>query len=431
MKAIIIAGGKGTRLERITKGIPKSLVIVENISVIERQILTLKNQGFTDIIILLGYRAKMLREKLGNGSRYGTRITYSEESKTLGTAGAFKQLEKEMTKECLVLYGDLVVDMDFKLLVAHHNRGEGIATIVTHPNDHPYDSDLLETDEGDIVVRWFKKDKRPRGYYPNLVSAGVYVLSPKIFHYIPKNKAADFGKDIFPTCIERGEKVISYRTSEYIKDMGTEERYQRVLDDIQKKLPEKLNLSRKQKAIFLDRDGTINLDYERGVNKPEDFILLPGAATAIKKINHSEYLVICVTNQPGLAKNFLDIKTLKEINNTMEGLLAEHGSYIHALYYCPHHPESGFSGERKEYKIKCSCRKPGIGMITRAVEKFNIDIKKSYIIGNSERDILCGKNSGLTTILLVPKNTLEVLDCKADYIFQNLNKAVDFILKRS
>lgn len=431
MKAVIIAGGRGTRLARVSQDTPKVLVPIDGTPVIERQIKSLKAYGCGEVFILLGYHAVPIKKRLGDGSSFGVRLTYIEEKEPLGTAGAFKQLESILTEEAIVIYGDLVFDMDIARFLETHEKGGSIATLAAHPNSHPFDSDLLETDDNDTVTCWHPKEGRPRGYYQNLVSAGIYILSPKIFKYIPASGASDFGKDIFPLVLARGEKLIAYRTSEYIKDMGTEARYAEVERDVENHLPQRLNLRKRQKAVFFDRDDTINKDLPpRGITTPEEFILLPHAAEAVQMIDRSEYLAICVTNQPGIAKNFLDFPTLKEIHDKMESLLAEKGAFVHAIFYCPHHPQAGFPDERKEYKIACSCRKPEAGMLSRAAERFNIDLTRSYMVGDSERDILCGKRAGLTTILLSTDN-----DTIARYAphkaVPDFRSAVDFILSRS
>lgn len=155
----------------------------------------------------------------------------------------------------------------------------------------------------------------------------------------------------------------------------------------------------KNKCIFLDRDGTI-IVYKELLHKKEDVVLLEKAAEAIRLINHYGYLAIVVTNQPVVARNLCSFEEMWEINRRMEELLAQKGAYLDDIFACPHHPDRGFPGENKAYKIKCECRKPGIGMIKEATNKYNIDLKKSYLIGDTTTDIMTGKNAGLKTILV-------------------------------
>ena len=165
---------------------------------------------------------------------------------------------------------------------------------------------------------------------------------------------------------------------------------------------------------------------------PDQFELIDDAALAIRKINKSEYLAIAVTNQPGLAKGFFIYDTLNKIHKKMDTLLGLDGAYLDGLYFCPHHPEKGFSGEVPELKIECECRKPAPGLIFRAASEFNIDLKKSFFIGDRYTDILAGKNAGVKTILLKTGHAGADRDkhtVKPDYTFVTLYDAVNYILE--
>ena len=224
------------------------------------------------------------------------------------------------------------------------------------------------------------------------------------------------------------KKVYSYESSEYAKDMGTPERYAKVQDDFKNGICESKNLSNKQKAIFLDRDGTIN-KYVGFLRKEEDFELIDGVAEAIKKINESGYLAIVITNQPVIARGEVTLQGLEEIHKKMETLLGLEGAYIDDIYYCPHHPDKGFEGEIESLKIKCECRKPNTGLIDKAVVEHNIDLNKSYMIGDTTGDIKLAENAGIKGILL---RTGEAgkdnkWDVKPDFTADNLKEALKYI----
>ncbi len=178
--------------------------------------------------------------------------------------------------------------------------------------------------------------------------------------------------------------------------MGTPDRFYRVTEDIRSGLVESRNLSHRQKAVFLDRDGTIN-KYVGFLKNIDEFELLDGAADAIKALNQSGYLVIVVTNQPVIARGEVTLEELDEIHNKMETLLGNEGAYVDDIFYCPHHPDKGFIGEKPEYKIECTCRKPKPGMLLKAAEKYNIDLAMSWMIGDHVNDIEAGKNAGCRT----------------------------------
>ena len=159
------------------------------------------------------------------------------------------------------------------------------------------------------------------------------------------------------------------------------------------------NLSNKQKAIFLDRDGTINV-YKGFLRNIDDYEMLDGVAEAIKKINESGYLCIVVTNQPVIARGEVTVEELDEIHKKLETLLGLEGAYIDGLYYCPHHPHKGYEGEIPELKIECDCRKPKPGMLLNAAKDYNIDLSKSWMVGDGENDVKAGIAAGCKTALI-------------------------------
>lgn len=197
--------------------------------------------------------------------------------------------------------------------------------------------------------------------------------------------------------------MFCYDSPEYIKDMGTPERYQQVKRDFRNGLVHERNLRHKQKAIFLDRDGTIN-KYVGFLRNIDDFELLPKSADAIREINKSGYLAIVVTNQPVIARGEVTPGELQNIHNKMETLLGKERAYLDGIYYCPHHPNGGYPGEVPELKIDCGCRKPKPGMLLQAAEDFNIDLSESWMIGDGENDVLAGRNAGCHTALIGMEN---------------------------
>lgn len=208
--------------------------------------------------------------------------------------------------------------------------------------------------------------------------------------------------------LEGTGKMFCYDSPEYVKDMGTPDRYHAVCDDYQTGVVQAKSLSVKQKAIFLDRDGTINR-YVGFLRRPDEMELLPGVVEAIKKINRSSYLAIVVTNQPVIARGEVTREQLDNIHKKMETLLGQEGVYIDALYYCPHHPDRGFKGEISELKINCNCRKPKPGMLLQAAADYNLDLSKSWMIGDSNSDKIAGINAGCNTLLVTEEVSL--LNC--------------------
>ena len=399
MKTVIMAGGKGTRISSIAQDIPKPMIKIGDKPVLEHEINCLRRQGFTDLILTISHLGNVIKEYFGNGSRLGVNITYFEETVPLGNAGALLELKNELSEDFLLINGDVVFDIDFSRMYAFHKDKNAEVTLFTHPNSHPYDSGLLIADKDMAVTKWLtKEDVRPV-YYKNRVNAGIHIISPKIFkeaHSI--NKKIDLDRDILRPLAGTG-KMFCYDSPEYVKDMGTPDRYISVQKDFQSGIIQAKNLENKQKAVFLDRDGTLN-HYVGFLRDIRDFQLLDGVEEAINLIHSKGYLCIVVTNQPVIARGEITETELDMIHNKMETLLGLKGAYIDGLYYCPHHPDRGFEGEIPELKIDCDCRKPKPGMLLQAAEDFHISLQDSWMIGDGANDILAGKSAGCSTALI-------------------------------
>lgn len=420
MIAVIMAGGKGTRIASISRNIPKPMLPIEGVPVLERELECLCSQGFTEVILTVGHLKDAIIDYFGDGSSlspatgkpFGVKIDYFEETEPLGNAGALYELRDRLTEDFLLLNGDAIFDVDFNRFVDAHRRMGGLATLFTHPNSHPYDSGLIIADKDGTVLEWLtKEDERPK-WYRNRVNAGLHVLSPKLFEERPDTPKVDLDRQILKPLAGTG-KLFCYDSPEYVKDMGTPERYAAVCEDFHRGVVTAKNLRNKQRAVFLDRDGTIN-KYVGFLRKPEELELLPGAAEAIKKINESGYLAIVVTNQPVIARGEVTVEQLDEIHNKLETLLGQEGAYLDAIYYCPHHPDKGFPGEIPELKIDCDCRKPRPGMLLKAAEDFNIDLSQSWMIGDDKRDMEAGRAAGCRTLLVPQANhVLDLEDANA------------------
>lgn len=412
-----MAGGKGTRISSVASDIPKPMIKIGNMPVLEMELACLKFQGFTDIIITVSHLGHIIMDYFGDGSKlspvtgepFGVDIKYYVEREPLGNAGALYELTNELKNDFLLLNADAVFNVDFKRFIEYHKAKNGLATLLTHPNNHPYDSGLIIADESSAVLQWLTKEDNRTDWYKNRVNAGLHILSPKLLKKRPDTLRVDLDRQILKPLSKTG-KMFVYDSPEYVKDMGTPERYYSVCEDYLNGKINAKNLRNKQKAIFLDRDGTIN-KYVGFLCKIEDFELLPGVAKLIKKINESGYLCIVVTNQSVIARGEITARELQNIHNKMETLLGNEGAYVDGIYYCPHHPDKGFSGEVATLKIECNCRKPKPGMLLQAAKDFNIDLTKSWMIGDSENDILAGKNAGCQVLLIDKNNPGNAYSC--------------------
>ncbi len=212
MKAVILAAGKGERLRGIINNIPKPMVEINGKPVLEHNILLLKRYAITDIYINLHYQPDVIREHFGNGKKYGVDIKYSYEETLLGTAGAVRKIadeywNKKDRKECFtLLYGDNLYEYDLREIINFHMRGKGIASIVIYEKDNVSQSGIVLLDKDNKILKFIEKPK-PEEIVSNLVNTGIYILEPDVLTYIPPGKTLDFGKDVFPEMIEKGEDI--------------------------------------------------------------------------------------------------------------------------------------------------------------------------------------------------------------------------------
>lgn len=406
MKTVIMAGGKGTRISSVASDIPKPMIKIDGVPVLEREIDCLRDQGFTDIILTVSHLGNIIMDYFGDGSGvspatgkpFGVQIQYYFEKEPLGNAGALFKIKDQLTEDFLLLNADSMFDVDFNRFVSFHKEHGGLVTLFTHPNSHPYDSGLIITDKNKAVQKWLtKEDDRPQ-WYKNRVNAGLHVINPAVLDIEVTTPKVDLDRQLLKPLAGTG-KMFCYDSPEYVKDMGTPDRYYAVCEDCKAGRIQAKNLRNKQKAIFLDRDGTIN-KYVGFLRDIDQFELIDGVAEAIKNINNAGYLAIVITNQPVIARGEVTFEQLDEIHNKMETLLGQEGAYLDGIYFCPHHPDKGFEGEISELKIDCDCRKPKPGMLLKAAKDFNIDLSSSWMVGDGKNDIECGKNAGCHTALI-------------------------------
>ena len=239
-QAVILCGGKGTRLHSVTGDIiPKVMVEVCGRPLLEYHVQLLKANGIEDVIFCTGHLSEAIETHFGDGEAFGLRIRYTREPRALGTAGAVLQVPFELDHEFFVLYGDVFVNVDLARMAAFHGEKGGEATLLVHPSEHPYDSDLVVRDLASDRITAFPG--RPKGGqdFVNLTSAALYVCRRDLVRHVPTDRPTDFARDIFPERLAAGARLFAYETDEYIHDLGTPERYSRVVADVRRMIDER------------------------------------------------------------------------------------------------------------------------------------------------------------------------------------------------
>lgn len=432
-QALILAGGQGTRLRERLGDLPKPMIGVAGVPLLERQIQLLKRYGFKRVAILVNYQAEKIRAFCEANENWGLDIECLDDGIPKGTAGAVLNIFECLDDEFLVVYGDTMLEVDLaRFEAAHSRRSDSAGTLFLHPNDHPQDSDLVDLDE-DGRIRNFYPYPHPTGrYLPNLVNAALYILKRESLRpWLKKTPEGifDFGKNLFPQLLNAGGKLYGYNSPEYIKDCGTPARLDKITQHLLSGKIERSSLQHKQPTVFIDRDGTLNkeVDHLKSANQLELYV---GVEDALRRLNQSDYRACLVTNQPVVARGECSVEELRNIHNKLETLLGQKGAFLDRIYTCPHHPDKGFAGEVAALKMNCLCRKPGKGMLEKAQRELNTDFSQSWMIGDTTTDIETAYRAGVRSILV--ETGFAGMDHKyprtADFTLPNFSKAIEFIV---
>lgn len=429
MQAVIMAGGKGTRLTSVTKEqIPKPMVRISGKPILEHQLNRLRENGITDVWMITGHLHEKIEDYFGDGSKWGVQIHYFTEQQAMGTGGALFFIKRQLESDFFLVFGDIFFDIDLKRMMEFHQKNQAGITLFAHPNSHPSDSDLVTLDGEQRVNGILHKNKPRTGYYRNMVNGGIYCFHVQVLDVLSNERYLDLEKELVLPRIQVNQDVFAYISPEYVKDIGTPERLKAAEEEWESGLVKSKNLRQKQKCIFVDRDGTLNR-YAGLLTNAEALELEEQVPEAVHLARKKGYLIIVITNQPVIARNLCTLKELEQIHNRLETILGEQGAYVDAIKFCPHHPDKGYPEERREYKISCHCRKPEIGLIEQAAEEFHIDLSNSYMIGDTTTDIRTGKNAGLRTILV--QTGVAGKDGKypdlPDQVARNLMEAVEMV----
>jgi len=431
MQAVILAGGKGTRLADRLGGRPKPLVDVCGEPLLKRQLDVLFANGIEEVLLLVNHRADLIQAFVETHP-LAAQIALVDDGEPRGTAGALLAVLPQLQERFLVVYGDTLFDIDLQHFIDAHDRAGADVTLFLHPNDHPADSDLVEVDDGGWIQRFHSYPHLPEARLGNLVNAAMYVCERSVFErWKAFGVPADLAKHLFPRMLDEGARLLGYESYEYIKDLGTPSRLDKVERHLREGRVARASRRVRQKAVFVDRDGTLNVSAGH-INAPDQLVLLPGAAEGIRRLNEAEYRVVLATNQPVLARGGCDEAMMRRIHAKLETDLGREGAYLDDIRLCPHHPHSGFPEEVRLLKRECDCRKPKPGMLLSAANDMGIDLSQSWMIGDSSTDMACAASAGVASILVLTGDAGR--DRRVafwpDFVASDIGEAVDIIVRR-
>jgi len=378
-KAVILAGGLGTRLKGVIGEIPKPMAPIGHLPFLHYLLNYLFHQGIREIFLCVGFRHEVIVNYFGDDFR-GMKIFYTIEKELLGTGGAIMPVLLKWKEPFFLLNGDTFFEVNLSSFSHSFSIQKPLASLSLKPvfNQDRYGAVQLE---GDKIVAFTEKKFLASGF----INAGVSILTPEIFEGKSPGDIFSYEKDLFE------EKAAThflhgFVQDEYFIDIGIPEDYERA----QKEIPVRFfTLARSSKFLFLDRDGVINKhlpgDYVKNVG---EFEFLPGVLEAIVTFNQYFSRIVIVTNQQGIGKNLYSEKNLNQVHQFMITKIKEAGGAIDAIYFCP--------ALEIENPV---CRKPNVGMGLQAKHDFpEIDFHQSVMIGDSMSDMQFGRNLGMFTI---------------------------------
>ena len=370
--AVVLVGGKGSRLGNLTKNTPKPLLKINNQIFLDTIIAKLIKYKFNKIYLLCSFKKEKFFRLYNNKIIHNSKIMCIDEGNPKGTGGALYKLKNIVKRDFLLINGDTYFDIDISKLLENKFK-DNICTIALTSNKKYKKNIKINNIKININNQiQFSKD------FSSLMNGGIYFFKKKIFKFIIKKKCS-LENDILKNLIIK-KKIHGIVFKEKFVDIGSHKMI---------KFLKKNKDFFKQKAIFLDRDGVINrLKKNDYIKKYSEFNFLPGVIDGIKYINKKNYLVIIITNQACIGKSIISEKTLNSIHDKMKKhLKSKKNAHIDDIYYSPYYKYSNNSKYRKnEFD-----RKPNPGMLIKAIKKWNVNTKKSLFLGDSVTDYRLSK----------------------------------------
>lgn len=398
-QAVVLCGGRGTRLAGVLGDLPKALVPLAGRPLLALLLADLARAGVREVVLLAGVGGAQVVAAAEAHAPAGLRLRAVVEDRPRGTAGALHGAADALDERFLYVLGDIFTALDWRRLAAAGVANGGLATLLVHRSSHPEDSDVLALADDDRVTGWV--GRRPEERRGALVSgaalgnAGVAVLHRDVLRRIPPGRPTDLFGDVLPALVAARAPVSGYLTSEYVRDLGTPERLAAVTADV------RTGRARRRAAlVLLDRDGTLTEERGLPVAHPDGLRLLPGAAGALRRLNEAEIAVALVTNQPAAARGLCDPATLDRVDDRLRALLAAEGARLDGVFACRHHPETHHAEGDPALRGPCRCRKPATALVEAALASLDRPAWRTVVVGDRTVDLQLARNAGLPGVAL-------------------------------
>lgn len=400
-QAVVLCGGKASRLGGIAQSVPKCLLPIGDLPLLELSVRVLQSAGISRVVLAAGHLGEEVREYCAERTDRDVEFTTALEESPLGTAGAVRSVSDQLDEHFLVVYGDIYLDANFKPLLERHMFTGSLATLLVRSSDHPWDSHLVLADDNGIVSGFSKPGHHPQ-LFRNTANCAVFVCSKELLlRYVAPDARADFFDDVMPRVIEDGGLVTTYRLpeDEFVRDMGTPDRLDRVrrYHDWRQKNHAARVCNRPVSTLFLDRDGTL-IQGDTPVRSPSEVKFLPGVLEAMARFHEAGVQCHIITNQPWIARGLLTLDELEDVHDHIRKVIVANGGDVAGFRFCPHHPETHHGDGITELRRACECRKPQSGMIRAVIEESRIELPNCVMIGDSWRDIAVADRCGIRSI---------------------------------
>ncbi|MBI1975598.1 MAG: HAD-IIIA family hydrolase [Candidatus Vogelbacteria bacterium] len=374
-QAVILAGGRGSRLRPITDTIPKPMVLVCEKPFLLHLVEYLKEQGVGEIVLLLGYLGELVKDFFGDGSRFGIRIVYSVMPPEFDTGARIVAARDILDDRFLLMYCDNYCPVQLERLAEFHAEQGVSAAITLYSNKYGVTKNNTQVDDFGRVRQY---DKKREAVGLNALDIGFFILNKEVIDLLPEGNVS-FEREAIPRLIEKND-LAGFVTHHAYYSVGSLER-----------LPIAEKYLSPRKVLFLDRDGVINRKPKRAeyITSWEQFEFLPEAVSSLKSLRDCGYEMYIISNQAGIARGAMSEGELDTIHHAMAMTLEKDGVAFGGVYYCPHGWDDG-----------CECRKPRPGMFFRAAREHHINLTRAIFVGDDERDKAAGVAAGCRTILV-------------------------------
>ncbi len=395
-QAVVVCGGRGTRLASVLGDLPKALAPVAGRPLLAHLLEDLASAGVSEVLLLAGEGGERLRAAAEALAPAGLAVHTEIEPAPRGTAGALLAVAHRLRERFLYVLGDVYTALDWARLAAAGDVNGGLGTLLVHRSSHPEDSDVLATDDGDRISGWVGRGPDGRStaavVTAAMTNAGVAVLHRRLTDFIPRDRPADLFGEVIPRRVDAREALYGYRTCEYVKDLGTPDRLRGVDADV------RTGRARlRAEVVLLDRDGVLNVEAGP-LRRPEQLRLLPGAAAAVRRLNQASIFAAVVSNQAVVARGLCTTRELGVIHQRLADLLEEEGAHLDGVFVCPHHPETNHDDGDPALRGPCRCRKPSVGLVESALAEVSVQPGRAVVVGDATVDLQLAANAGLPSI---------------------------------